>query len=394
MAGAKGISHWLLGIAVVGLQVVARGQDAGLDRPSTKPVRGRPDVRLGATITPRELGTLAPATVMADARAAGLSVVRIGVYWSEVQPSEDTPPDFSKTLEWVKAAEAAGLEVVLTVGIKAPRWPEFYLPAWAEPSPDRDEISKDEQLRRRALLFVERTVLAFKEVKAITHWQVENEPMNRSGEASYGTRLLGLARKKARWIGADFLAEEVAKVRSLDARPIVLNFWSADEKKSSAPWGDSDYAKRSSLALGDVIGLDVYPSTGGKADFSKDDVVATPKAWLAKARAAGKDAWIVEAQAEPWGDYKPSPEAVSRLIEVQAGLGYRTIFLWGFEWMERLAHSEDSREREQGRALLAAVARHGVAPSAAAPPVETAPRAPSKTPGLLGALGGQGAGKR
>ncbi len=380
----SGISLSLCVMALGGLQVTARAEDApgvlddGLPSP---PVRPRPGVRLGATITPREIGTLDPATVLADAKALGISTIRLGVYWSEVQPDENTPPDFSKTLEWVRACEKAGLEVVLTVGIKAPRWPEFYIPKWAEPPAGLDEISKDKKLRERALLFVERTVNAFKGEKAITHWQVENEPMNRSGPVVYLKKFLWSG-GKARWIGADFLAEEVAKVRSLDSRPIVLNFWSADEKHSSAPWGDSDYAKRNSLALGDIIGLDVYPSTGGKPDFGRKEVTKIPRDWLAKARAAGKDAWIVESQAEPWGDYKPTPEHVGQLLDQEIAMGYRTIFIWGFEWMARLYHSEDPKEREQGLALYQAVAKRAGREIMMRPGSSQ----PSPTPGMVAKL--------
>jgi len=333
MPGTRAISLSLLALSVVALSLAASAED-GPDAPRTWSVRRPPGVRLGATIVPRELGDISPEHALADAKAFGLEIIRTGVYWSEVQPDEKTPPDFSKTLAFVQAAERAGLEVVLTVGMKAPRWPEFYIPRWAEPSAADDEVSRSKKLRARTLAFVERAVVAFRGVRAIKYWQVENEPMDRAGESGYGPRFLGFfGRHERRWIGADFLKEEVAKVRSLDGRPIVVNFWSEDERASSAPWTESDYAKKNALALGDVIGLDVYPSTGGAADFASDRVVAIPRAWLGRARAAGKEAWIIEAQAEPWGSYTPDAAAISRLLEIEAGLGYRTIFLWGFEWM-------------------------------------------------------------
>src|SRR5207248_2434765 len=100
------------------------------------------------------------------------------------------------------------------------------------PPPQNSEISKDTNLRSRVLDFITKAVERYRGRNVIKAWQVENEPMDRAGDS--------------RWfIGADFVAEEAARVRSLDSRPLVINCWCENQIFSSAPWGiDGDYAVR------------------------------------------------------------------------------------------------------------------------------------------------------
>jgi hypothetical protein len=57
------------------------------------------------------------------------TVVRLGAYWDEIERRRDVF-DFS-TLDWqLERLPAQHYRVVLTVGMKAPRWPEYYLPSW------------------------------------------------------------------------------------------------------------------------------------------------------------------------------------------------------------------------------------------------------------------------
>jgi hypothetical protein len=54
-------------------------------------------------------------------RGSGVRVVRVAVYWSDLQPSADAPPDFSGLDEVVTAATSRGLRV-LPVVHRAPAW--------------------------------------------------------------------------------------------------------------------------------------------------------------------------------------------------------------------------------------------------------------------------------
>jgi hypothetical protein len=64
--------------------------------------------------------------------------------------------------------------------------------------------------------------------------------------------------------------------------------------------------------------------------------------WHERATAAGKRAWIVEAQAEPWEPAALGPAGVPRscapadvveTVTALRGAGYDTILLWGVEHM-------------------------------------------------------------
>jgi hypothetical protein len=64
----------------------------------------------------------------------GVRQVRLVSYWSDGEP---TPGhyDFSQ-LDWqFSKAEAAHAKVVLTVGLRQPRWPECHIPTWAATEP-------------------------------------------------------------------------------------------------------------------------------------------------------------------------------------------------------------------------------------------------------------------
>lgn len=309
------------------LTAPARGVEVGGSSCSV----GGPPVRLGTTFSHREL-----ANRQLDWRAAldaagelGLSYVRIGAYWDEIEPVEGYF-DFSELDDLVSRLEKKHLDAVLTVGMKAPRWPEYYIPKWAAPKThagDRAEISRDTELRARLLRFVDATARHFSSRAGIVAFQVENEPMDRFGP-------------HRNWSGADFVALEARAIRAADARhrPLVINCVSEDQRLSSAPWWDGDYARENALRIADVVGLDVYPKVDGlpfglPLDWHwKNRAVGVPTKTLREARAAGKDAWIVESQAEPWGRFVPKVRDVEWLVGLHLGQGYRTIGLWGFEW--------------------------------------------------------------
>ena len=68
----------------------------------------------------------------------GFTCFRVGLYWSHIAGETGSAPyDFEivdklmNTLAKLKRETGKSLTVILTVGMKAPAWPEFYLPvAW------------------------------------------------------------------------------------------------------------------------------------------------------------------------------------------------------------------------------------------------------------------------
>ena len=106
----------------------------------------------------------------------------------------------------------AGLEVVLTLGMKGPRWPEFHIPAWAESDLDNEDITADRKLCDRCLDYVESLVNHVQAYSCIVAFQIENEPLDKAGE-------------KRQVVGIDFVAEEANLVRKVSER-----VWSRRDK--------------------------------------------------------------------------------------------------------------------------------------------------------------------
>src|SRR5690606_18841192 len=113
----------------------------------------------------------------------------------------------------VEIFEQAQQPLVITLGVKAPRWPEFYYPAWIE-----HKTTSHESTRIAILTLIEKTMQQLQKFSCITHWQVENEPLDPSGP-------------EQEKISLDFLKAEIALVRSLDARPIIVSVWGNDAIK-------------------------------------------------------------------------------------------------------------------------------------------------------------------
>jgi hypothetical protein len=130
---------------------------------------------------------------------------------------------------------------------------------------------------------------------------------------------------------------------------------------SLPPWRSHDEGRaRTLLDMADILGLDVYPSRGIR--FFGRDLYLDWTGWAWERPAVtlrqlavqqGKDAWIMEAQAEPW---EPSrlvylDDGLSRSVQPGTAAntfgrlsngGFGTILLWGAEhWYMRQERHDD-----------------------------------------------------
>lgn len=295
-------------------------------------------------------------------------VIRLSAYWDSVDQGD------GDELDWLMSeAQRAHQPIVLTVGMKALGWPEFYFPASVSP-PDGlsqgQDVASDPGLRDATLSFIADTVLRYRENPALVAWQIENEPFNRAGPQ----RL---------WIDAQFLRDEITSVRQLDGhqRPLIVNAFSHFNllfDRASARQGfdlrqwlgfDADSAERDGLSVlnrGDVLGLDVYTAIGyrflghdhlSRADGDWPDRLARVRE-LAKRQ--GKQAWITEAQAEPWeaahttyaNPKSTSPRAIRSIFANLKDAGYSTVLFWGSEYWLWRANNGDSRWIDTIKAIL------------------------------------------
>ena len=97
---------------------------------------------------------------------SGARYVRISVEWSQVEPTEGVY-DFTLIDALLAEADRDGAKVLLGVGVKAQRHPEFYIPDWvmdgAVDPAQAEVISDDPYLHDQALAMVRAVVAHVKE---------------------------------------------------------------------------------------------------------------------------------------------------------------------------------------------------------------------------------------
>ncbi len=302
----------------------------------------------------------------------GARYVRLSVEWSQVEPVAGRY-DFTLVDALLAEAEAHGASVLLTVGMKGQRHPEYYIPDWALAEglpPWGAVIERDSELGRRALAMVRATVGHVAASPAIDSWGADNEPYVTSPRAD-------------RWaLSREFVQAEVAAIREADPRKRPVSIGHAQIFAHDARW-------RGILEDGDALAVSIYPFRnvafrGGAIIFPIMEMgPLTPNFpdHAREAAAAGDAFWITEMQAEPWaeGDIRlftpsnPSPNLDTakfrRSLDYARRTGASRVYLWGSEWwLFTKERQGDSRWMELGRAAItpgAAIAP-GPTPAAAA----------------------------
>jgi len=242
--------------------------------------------------------------------------LRLSAYWDEI---ESTPNNYDwNDLDWqIEEASKRKVQIILAVGARLPRWPECHIPSWAE------SLSK-EQREKETLSYIEMVVEKYKNNKNIIAWQVENEPfLSNFGECPK--------------LDTPFLDREIALVKSLDKRPIVitdsgeLSSWVPAAKRADI-FGTTMYRKTYSKHLKSYITYPIGPSFFRvKKNIAR--LFANPNKWI-----------VIELQAEPWG---PIPfqnlsskerartmdyDKFNEMMEFSRQTGFKEFYLWGVEW--------------------------------------------------------------
>lgn len=309
-------------------------------------------MELGTSFSHRYLKWLGvnPQKAIKDFQKLGLKWIRLGCYWDEI---EKEPGIFSfKELDpLVKFCENNKINIVLTVGMKAPRWPEYYLPTYLLSQLELGRLSSikldNKILLESTLNFLEKSVNHFKVSKAVKVWQVENEPLDPSGE---------------KWwrITPEFLETEVNLVRRLDpTRKIMINVWGNETEKTKT------YLR--ALRLADIVGLDIYLRHAAVSPLAKLGIYLGPttdqKGFVEigqQIKVLGKDFWLAELQMEPWEpgelntkkDNPPSflPGHFLENLNYSRILNPAVNMLWGFEfWYWRKLNGDERYWNEAGK---------------------------------------------
>ena len=289
--------------------------------------------------------------------------VRLSAYWDQIEPEQGVL-DFS-TLDW-EIAEAAshGAYVTLSVGMKAQRAPEYYLPKWIRAGrniPEGSSPAADPTIAAATLDFVRATVQHESGQSAIEAWQVENEPYVHFWRTAHDWSL-----------PSSFVNEEADAIRSLDPeqRPLLI---------THASWLRTDGTWKQILHSADIVGEAVYTKRqrgplGGVYLYPFQIGPLTPNLPGQEQAAArqGKALWISELQAEPfeapWVDLRNkgdctfpsmSPALLKQNIQLAERSGAQRAYFWGAEWWYfcLTKYGDDSLWKVAQQALQASEAR-------------------------------------
>lgn len=247
----------------------------------------------------------------------GIKRVRLGAYWNEIEKSPGEF-DFSNLDFQIKEAQRRKVDVVLAFGIKAPRWPECFIPEFY--------IENKENREKKLLEYEKVLVERYKNYESISYWQVENEPfLPFFGECPVGA------------IDGDLIDREIAQVKELDPnREIIVT-----DSGELSWWHEA--AKRADV-FGTTLYRTIYKKPFGYVTYPVGPNFFRIKALVIKYFSDQENVIISELQAEPWGpgwipdmsleeQYKSmSPEIFKEIIVYAQKTNFDTCYLWGAEW--------------------------------------------------------------
>lgn len=249
----------------------------------------------------------------------GVQHVRLPVYWSRVEQISDIY-DWTELDAQLDLLTDHSVPVTLAIGLKVPRWPECWIPDWAETLP---AVEREQALWR----YLRNVVIHTRSRKIITAWQIENEPFFP----------FGICPKRT----IKDVAREAALVRALD--PLE-----AGRKILTTDSGEVGFWQKTSPVI-DEVGISVYRVTNATFLGMRTYDWLPPwwyarKTMLTRLLPGGAPTYISEFQMEPWvlKDLRtlPIPEMLETfpLTRMQNNHWFldRSRFLqadlWGVEW--------------------------------------------------------------
>ncbi len=280
-----------------------------------------------------------------------VKALRLPVYWDDVE-KEAGKYDW-QAYDWmVEEAAKRNAEIILTVGIKLPRWPECHIPNWVilqtnadGTRTDAEESAQSAGSSHQRNLYIEDLFLPFfknaieryRQSLAVKYFQIENEP--------YFFRSFGVCPE----LDEEFFEKEIMLAKSLAGRPVV-----STESGELGRWERmADKA--------DILGISLYRVTWNRwAGYFFYPL--TPVFYREKIKALRpffEDIIITELQLEPWSikslNQTPLKEQFKsmnlsrfkRNINFAKRVGASEVYLWGVEWwyyMRNMGHDEFWRE--------------------------------------------------
>lgn len=256
-------------------------------------------------------------------------VIRLCGYWNRIE-LEPGVYQFDELIELLDGCRAHGKRVVLTVGMKAPRWPEFHIPEFYA------ELGFESQEFREALFafldHVCRVATGYRNLLSCI--QVENEPFHAYDVNGQRTIPPQLVFEEVRLIREQLPGITIAVTCGLS---MTKPFEAQDIR---ALW----YATQ----VADYIGFNVYVHIGvaaGRYLVARGWLYYQLRFYVFALRMIGKRCFVAEAQDEPWEhgshvhldsvEYRSWSEAQSlRLWRSLSRIPFLFVLRWGYEWRE------------------------------------------------------------
>lgn len=262
--------------------------------------------------------------------------LRLIAYWDLLERARNKY-DF-RDLDWqIEQAQANNAQIILTIGQRVPRWPECHEPVWSK------TLSQEEK-EKELLEYLTVIIKRYQTNPAIIAWQPENEPF---------LRVFGHCPK----LNKDFYQKELAQIRSLDNRPLVVT-----ESGELSTW-----LKAGKVA--DYVGTSVYRITWNKYwgyfYYPLPPAYYYLKMLLVKLVTPIKGVLVSEMQMEPWlGKPIVSTPLAEQALSMNAGrfqknfryirkTGLSPVYFWGVEWWYWLKEQGDDSIWNLAKQLLA-----------------------------------------
>ena len=265
----------------------------------------------------RYLGLDPKQTLDATINDLGSKNIRFVSYWSNIESTKGQY-DFSD-LDWqFRMAEKANVHIILSIGLRQPRWPECHMPTWAMNEPKSMWLPQLEK-------FTKTTIDRYKNSSALQSYQLENE---------FFLKAFGRCTDYSR----ERLVEEYNFVKKADpSHPIIV---SRSNNAIGLPIG---------APTPDLYGISVYKRVWDKTITHRYFEYPFPAWFYAFLAGAGeivthKNMIIHELQAEPWppnGIANASPTEQDKSMnatrlksrfQYAEATGMKSIYFWGSEW--------------------------------------------------------------
>lgn len=302
----------------------------------------------------RDIGLDWKETYVAILDDLGAKRLRLAAYWTEIEKQPGVY-DFSDLDYLLNEANKRDVDIILAFGIKAPRWPECFIPGFYGGNPVEEEnnpktAEEQKQIkaeREEALLRYEKELInRYKGFDNIRIWQVENEPFLPFGHCVQGA------------IDSQLIDREIAQVRELDeTRKIMVT-----DSGELSIWYQA--AKRADI-FGTTLYRIIHKPPFGYIKYPLGPSFFRIKAWFIHTFANQDRVMISELQAEPWGSgwlpnlsieeqYKSmNPDMFVEVVDYARRTNFSDSYLWGAEWWYWLKVKHDKPEMwELAKGLL------------------------------------------